>query len=88
MTREEVLERARAVKAGKSRSWVQDAGIFSKWILEALEPERVAMQREIDQLHDRCSDLLEKTIFLNEQIVELRREIPTEPDLRHVKRKL
>lgn len=87
MTREEMLERARLVQAGKSRSWVQDAQVFAEWVLKALEPERLAMQAEIDKLHERCADLLEKTIELNEQNVELRREIPTEPDMRHVRKK-
>jgi hypothetical protein len=82
MTREEILQRARDVQLGRSRSWVMDAGVFAKWILDVLEPERHLLQGEIDRLHDRCSDLLEMTARLNEQISDLKREIPTEPDMR------
>lgn len=86
MTREEVLELARLLitrkpmlVTGQSISFVQSAELFAHWILEVAEVERHELFVENNRLHERCSDLLE-------HIARLKREIPTEPDLRTLKK--
>lgn len=61
-TWDEIIARAKDVKAGLSRSYAQDALVFAEWLLT----DGIALQENMTATQRRCTELLEENRHLRE----------------------